>query len=224
MIQEEKQLLLVDLCARLPYGVKVKSSRRSSITILSSDILTDLRLGCTVKSFLRPMSSMTEEEENEWNKLQVDPLLENALESHTKEDSLKLIAKSEYSPVDWLIKNHFDFRGLIEMGLALEAPTGMYRIESSDKDIKMIVPKSIHEALDVLDKILSDEDREYLLKNGAISMHDSLGRWIRNEWGLWTGSELKNELINMNKGLNHPDDMSNYILEKYIEFKNNTEN
>lgn len=83
------------------------------------------------------------------------------------------------------------------------------------------VPKTVDEAISTLEKILSDEDREYLLKNGAISMHDSLGRWIRNEWGLWTGSELKDELMNMNKGLNHPDDMSNYIIEEFIKYWNN---
>ena len=52
-------------------------------------------------------------------------------------------------------------------------------------------------------------------------MHDSLGRWIRNEWGLWTGSELKDEL--MGKGFNHPDDMSNYIIEEFIKYWNSKE-
>ena len=59
---------------------------------------------------------------------------------------------------------------------------------------------------------------EYLLENGAVSMHDSLGRWIRNEWGLWTDSELKNELNK--KGFDHPDDMSNYIIEEFIKYWN----
>lgn len=93
--------------------------------------------------------------------------------------------------------------------------------EDKEEEPGIPVPKTVNEAISTLEKILSDEDREYLLKNGAISMHHSLGRWIRNEWGLWTGSELKDELMNMNKGLNHPDDMSNYIIEEFIKYLNN---
>jgi len=93
--------------------------------------------------------------------------------------------------------------------------------EDKEEESEIPVPKTVDEAISTLEKILSEEDREYLLKNGAISMHDSLGRWIRNEWGLWTGSELKDELMSMNKGLNHPDDMSNYIIEEFIKYWNN---
>ena len=122
---------------------------------------------------------------------------------------------------DWLNAHHFDYRGLIPMGLALEAPDGMYNKEEPEKESEIPIPKTVDEAVKTLAKILSKEDRDYLLENGAISMHDSLGRWIRNEWGLWTGSELKDELMNMNKGLNHPDDMSNYIIEEFIKYWNN---
>ena len=95
-------------------------------------------------------------------------------------------------------------------------------IKNEDEEESDIpTPKTVNEAISTLEKILSDKDKEYLLKNGAISVHDSLGRWIRNEWGLWTGSELKDELMNMNKGLNHPDDMSNYIIEEFIKYWNN---
>ena len=93
--------------------------------------------------------------------------------------------------------------------------------EDEEEESDIPVPKTVDEAISTLEKILSDEDRDYLLENGAISMHDSLGRWIRNEWGLWTGSELKDELMNMNKGLNHPDDMSNYIIEEFVKYWNN---
>ena len=91
--------------------------------------------------------------------------------------------------------------------------------EDEEEESGIPVPKTVVEAISTLEKILSDEDREYLLKNGAISMHNSLGRWIRNEWGLWTGSELKNEL--KKKGFEHPDDMSNYIIEEFIKYWNN---
>lgn len=79
------------------------------------------------------------------------------------------------------------------------------------------IPKNIKEAISFLDKTLLDDDKKYLLEFGPLSVHFSLGRWIRNEWGLWKDdeSELKNELISL--GFNHPDDMSNYIIEEYIK-------
>ena len=91
--------------------------------------------------------------------------------------------------------------------------------EDEEEESGVPVPKTVDEAVKTLAKIVSKEDRDYLLKNGAISMHDSLGRWIRNEWGLWTDSELKNELEK--KGFEHPDDMSNYIIEEFIKYWNN---
>ena len=104
MTQEEKELLLRDLCARLPYGVKVKSSRRREPVTLSLDVMTDFHLGCSVKPYLRPMTSMTEEESEEFSNMEI----------------------VGYSNYDWLNAHHFDYRGLIEKGLALEAPEEMY--------------------------------------------------------------------------------------------------
>lgn len=112
MTNEEKQLLLKDLCARLPYDVKVKSSRRQIVVTLSLDIMTDFHLGCTVKPYLRQMSSMTEEEEKEY---------ENCFQGDDTTAATLL--------VDFYNKRHFDYRGLIKMGLALEAPDGMYKTE-----------------------------------------------------------------------------------------------
>ena len=60
-----------------------------------------------VRLYLRPMSSMTEEEEIYYN---------------TVYTTLKF-----YKKEDWLNAHHFDYRGLIEKGLALEAPEGMYK-------------------------------------------------------------------------------------------------
>lgn len=68
-----------------------------------------------MKPYLRPMSSMTEEEKEELR------------------NSNMVIAISTSGDVgttvigfDWLNAHHFDYRGLIEMGLALESPEGMY--------------------------------------------------------------------------------------------------
>lgn len=85
------------------------------------------------------------------------------------------------------------------------------------KDEKRIIPKTLEEAIIELDKELSSDDKSFLLENGSLSVHHSLGRWIRNNWGLWgdpESSELKKSLLE--QGLEHPDDMSNYIIEEYI--------
>lgn len=151
MTQEEKQLLLTDLCARLPYGVKVlywhhkNGGAERRVGELAN---VDLRLNCdelvfrinqyyfesdsiaTSKPYLRPMSSMTEEEYKEYDSA-TD--LDVADSSETLRENLK--AKSRvrvskwYHGVDWLNAHHFDYRGLIEKGLALEAPEDMYKTE-----------------------------------------------------------------------------------------------
>ena len=222
MTQEEKQLLLKDLCARLPYGVNIYikyydlqgdgelASRDVKLTAGNICYCFDNGHWVDFKPYLRPMSSMTDKEIFEF--IQIS-------DSILRIGEKKLICILSFKQMDWLNAHHFDYHGLIEKGLALEALPGMYNKEESEEGSDVPVPKTVNEAISTLEKILSDEDREYLLKNGAISMHDSLGRWIRNEWGLWTGSELKNELEK--KGLEHPDDMSNYIIEEFIKYLNN---
>lgn len=80
---------------------------------------------------------------------------------------------------------------------------------------------NINEAIKYLDKELNQEDKDYLLDNGSLSVHHSLGRWIRNNFGLWREEDtpLKSELKEL--GYEHPDDMSNFIIEKYIEYIKN---
>ena len=172
------------------------------------------------------MSSMTEEELKELNEkygdiayffTQEEPYYHGLQAQHSDIGSIEI---SEFSEIyDWLNAHHFDYRGLINKGLALVAPPEMYNKEEPEKWSEIPIPKTVDEAVKTLAKIVSKEDRDYLLENGAISMHHSLGRWIRNEWGLWTGSELKNELEK--KGFEHPDDMSNYIIEEFIKCWNN---
>lgn len=128
MTREHKKLLLVDLSARLPYDVKVNYvDDESQIYILTEvdpackdiDYITvriqDVeRFFCAesvlienIKPYLRPMSSMTEEERAE----RISILWE--LEGHINEDVA-------YKYLDWCNKNHFDYRGLIPKGLAIE--------------------------------------------------------------------------------------------------------
>ena len=91
------------------------------------------------------------------------------------------------------------------------------------------IPNNLEQAIEYLDKLLQEEDKEYLFKEyilqlekAALSVHHSLGRWIRNNWGLW--NEEDNELkANLKKlGYEHPDDMSNYIIEQYLKHLKNT--
>ncbi len=223
MTQEEKQLLLKDLCGRLPYGVKFQGEDSNVYTLDAANYFALQVEDVVFKPYLRPMSSMTEEEKKDLKKehLKDEKLYAECLTNAANGDSSMRGKVIPHFAADWCNKNHFDYRGLIPMGLALESPGGMYNKEEPEKGSEIPIPKTVDEAVKTLAKILSKEDRDYLLENGAISMHDSLGRWIRNEWGLWTGSELKDELMNMNKGLNHPDDMSNYIIEEFIKYWNN---
>ena len=143
MTQEETQLLLKDLCARLPYGVIVHIKLNHSIYgpeydsllhgfMLNENVGISQLDGYTkfinlnedeVKPYLRPMSSMTEEEEEELSEeIHKDFLL--AKESVIENDLKK--STSGFNKLDWLNKHHFDYRNLIEKGLALEAPEGMY--------------------------------------------------------------------------------------------------
>lgn len=121
MTQEEKELLFKDLCARLPYKVKVKSSRRTVVTALTLDIINDFYLGCDVKPYLRPLSSMTMEE-----KIELCTMAYAPDEMKTIEEKLHVIKTNAKYAADFYNEYHFDYRGLIPMGLALEAKEGMY--------------------------------------------------------------------------------------------------
>jgi hypothetical protein len=116
MKQEEKQLLLKDLCSRLPYEVILLSSNRKVTYQTDGNTAAELLVEEGWKPYLRPMSSMTEEERIE------------SLDFAWKDDYGRLASYDENIPkyIDWLNAHHFDFRGLIEKGLALESPEGMY--------------------------------------------------------------------------------------------------
>lgn len=81
-----------------------------------------------------------------------------------------------------------------------------------------MIPQNLQEAIEELDRKLNKEDKEYIVENGSLAVHHSLGRWIRNNWGLWNeeDNELKASLKKL--GYRHPDDMSNYIIKQYIKY------
>ena len=144
MTEEEKDLLLKDLCARLPHHVKVRgvflNYNKDKDKILYEECDKELnwqhliRYG-SLKPYLRPLSSMTDEEQTEFRQL-IDSRL-NGVEwkpwSLYDKTGIKNGIGGEtlyfYDMdfiYDYLISHHFDYRGLIPMGLALPAAEGMY--------------------------------------------------------------------------------------------------
>ena len=129
MTQEDKELIVKDLCARLPYGVKAKVLDESVLqydyTAEEGGVINgieNLNDGLFVikckedgyvlsydefKPYLRPMSSMTDYEAIEWHRTTFG-------QRWITEDNIERC-------IDWLNAHHFDFRGLIEKRLALDA-------------------------------------------------------------------------------------------------------
>ena len=119
MTQEDKELIFKELCARLPYHVKCKIWLKDGTTeegLLDlqhnyGDVLQDAFYYNKIKDikpYLRPMSSMTEEE-----KLMYEGLMIGI-------DNISYML----DVIDWLNSHHFDYRGLIEKGIAIDA-TGL---------------------------------------------------------------------------------------------------
>ena len=147
MTQEDKDLLLKDLAARLPYGVSVyikyKTGEPCYGKLTPKDIqwFIDSKIE-TIKPYLRSLSSMTEEEKKEFERL-IDEKLNKHIGQEDDEWTPWVLYDTtgiknyvggerfyfdEMSFIyDWLNKHHFDYRGLIEKGLALEAPEIMYK-------------------------------------------------------------------------------------------------
>lgn len=131
MTQEDKKLLLKDLCARLPYGVIVVTPKGRGYVCDINLTIFDYELGVNinplirdtfsindVKPYLLPMSSMTEEQKKEYNNLQCYvPIYYYEYKELVEEIELHPTLES----FEYLYKNHFDYRGLITMGLAIDA-------------------------------------------------------------------------------------------------------
>ena len=128
--QEDKELLLKDLCARLPYDPFVKVGLNPNPFLISYRLTWTLQYGNnktiedlleSLKPYLRPMSSMTDEEKKEFCKI------EGRIAQYFPCKHIKLVFSVD--ELDWLNAHHFDYRGLIEKGLALEAPEEMYNVK-----------------------------------------------------------------------------------------------
>lgn len=117
MTQEDKELLLKDLCARLPYETMFYSNSNGDECLLSIDLeyckINELYTIEQIKPYLRPMSSMTGEEFEEYGNIT----------EHISIGSLDFNIANP-NAFDWLNAHHFDYRGLIEKGLAIDC-TGL---------------------------------------------------------------------------------------------------
>ena len=113
MKTEDKELLLKDLCGRLPYGVKVCMPLYGPSKLTYKIIELIDKDNNSWLPYLRSMSSMTENEKQEY--------------------VIAWDSRQPYLPteaMDWLNAHYFDFRGLIEKSLALEAPEDMYTVDA----------------------------------------------------------------------------------------------
>ncbi len=96
------------------------------------------------------------------------------------------------------------------------APENGKQASDAKPEEKVDIPKNLDDCFVQLEKILQPADLEKMKvgsEKDMILYHRSLGLWMRNNWGLWSGSRLKqyfNEL-----GIHHPDDMSGIILDSF---------
>ena len=138
MTQEDKDLLLKDLCGRVPYRVKCKYDDRLIVNTLSVDFFWkkiegyERYVNCTrkydvenIKPYLFPLSSMTEEQ-----KIEIKSLCDGTeiFDDGGWMSYISILGSFNFevnlAVVDWYNKNHFDYRSLIEKGLAIDA-TGL---------------------------------------------------------------------------------------------------
>ena len=138
MTQEDKELLLKDLCARLPYKIyilvddvnvpcKLVSMRKGYIMQVALNNHLFRTSISQVRPYLRPMSSMSEKEFVYFMGLRGRMLPSYEIQSIMKEAlnmpqfiSIGTTLGSYSNKIDWLNKNHFDYRGLIPKCLAIE--------------------------------------------------------------------------------------------------------
>lgn len=153
MEQENKKLLSIDISARLPYNIKCQFTLKygdnghkegtylATITTFDGKDWLEVEYNDTngasgkswlrdwscslddIKPYLRPMSSMTDEEKKEYYKLCISKFIK-AGPGYTYDGWWEYYDTT--ASIDWATKKMFDYRGLINKGLALEAPKGMY--------------------------------------------------------------------------------------------------
>ena len=137
--------LLQDLCVRVPYGVYCKSKFRDEplklvgMTLMCGKQFAKLELdeksysyealeSFEPKPYLRPMSSMTEEEQN-FIRDKFDYCYDKRNKDLCSVYYHNVLQDNVVGLVDYLVSRHFDIRGLLGRGQALEAPEEMYKFD-----------------------------------------------------------------------------------------------
>lgn len=145
MTQDEKELLLKDISARLSYGVKCAEIYPYPDSDKFENVWDIIKIGkyvedgvhisnckatygyCSriqnIKPYLFPISSLTEEQKNECfngTPLEIDKYGDVAVKDDFFGNSLYTDLEIYLEVIDWLLKNHFDIYGLIEKGLAID--------------------------------------------------------------------------------------------------------
>ena len=130
LTQEDKELLLKDLSARLPYGVLVFIRKPFGCVMseyeeeeLTTDTLQEFiendDMLMRVLPYLRPMSSMTEEEMETYESfVKYGEYDTGSITGHYEYNYVEIDKINDF--INWLNAHHFDYRGLIEKGLAIE--------------------------------------------------------------------------------------------------------
>ena len=94
--------------------------------------------------------------------------------------------------------------------------------DTADTVQAVSIPEDLPACMVQLDSMLGDKDKAWLRERGAVDAHFGLGMWIRNNWGLWGGDSSLSAYFR-GHGIQHPDDMSNLILECYVQHLNGEE-
>ena len=147
MEKTDRELLIKEISSRLPYGIKVQvfgwdeEKGEVAVPLKVYSINTDGYISLEYNHYdvesvyiedcllyLRPMSSMTEEERKEIGILirEKRPNPYGIINNEGVDNLLLSVSVTSTVLIDWLNAHHFDYRGLIPKGLALEAPEGMY--------------------------------------------------------------------------------------------------
>ena len=175
--QDEKELVIKDLRGRLQHGLIIKCNdgfRQSEEKLVSIDVDNGLINYCwcvaSIKPYLRPMSSMTDEENNDYFHL-----CEKHLYRYDDDNVTYYLFFDTIESIDWLNKKMFDYHGLIEKGLAEIAPEGMYENESdsvTNNSAQITIGCKIRSKTNpnVILSIISDDchEDEFECSNGSV--------------------------------------------------------
>ena len=180
MNKQDKELILKNLCARLPYKLHcrvfklnedIKENDDILYGVIGDNVITlksdedECLMYYQIKPYLRPMSSMTEIEKDDFFD-NLDGEVDNMVNLNGIFFRNNIVPFDNLNYViDWLNSHHFDFSGLIEKGFALPAPDGMYQ---------QIIKK--HIAKNLIDILIYDND--FVNRETPLDESKHYGDWI----------------------------------------------